>query len=63
MAQLPLRELFEHQTIADLTQAVICAQAQRLSNVDLAMMLDNIEALADEEAMQVLAGKREGKVQ
>ena len=61
--QLPLRALFEHQTIADLTQVVVCTQMQRPSNVDLAMILENIEALPDEAAIKLLTEKAEGKTQ
>jgi hypothetical protein len=53
--------LFENPAIAALTQTVVVTIAKRSPNIDLAGILDNIEAMSDTEVIDVLAEKRKDK--
>ena len=55
--RLPQSALFENQTIASLAQAVVYALVQVLPPIDLAVILDNIEALPDSEVIRLVADK------
>ena len=53
--RLPQNTLFENPTLEALARTVVFTIAQKLPNIDLAAILDNIEALPDAEAIQLVA--------
>ena len=61
--RLPQNAIFESQTIASLAQTVVYTLTQRLPAIDLSVILDNIEALPDAEAIQLIAEKTRGDTQ
>ena len=57
---VPLRSLFECQTIAEMAQLIDEQQGQQVSNQTVNRLLSEIEAMSEEEAEQLLTDQREG---
>jgi len=56
--EIPLRSLFEAPTAAEMAAVITENQAKRLSESDLTRILSDLEKLTEQDAQQLLAGKR-----
>jgi amino acid adenylation domain-containing protein len=58
-SEIPLRHLFEFPTVAELAVAIRASEKQRVANPkDIDRLLTEIEAISEEKAQTLLAGKR-----
>ena len=55
--ELPVKALFDAPTIVEMAAIVTQYHAKRASDVELAQMLSEVEAMTEEEAQKLLAGK------
>ncbi|MCZ6623342.1 MAG: non-ribosomal peptide synthetase [Deltaproteobacteria bacterium] len=53
--ELPIKSLFESPTVADMAMIIIQNETKKIGQKDLARMLNELEALSDEEAQRLLA--------
>jgi surfactin family lipopeptide synthetase C len=59
--QLPLRNIFESPTIAELAQALLVNKARALQEAALTTLLDQLKNLTEAEAEQLFAEKTAGE--
>jgi acyl carrier protein len=57
--EVSLQSLFESPTVGDMATVITRNQTKKAGEAELARMLDELEALSDEEAKQLLAGEHE----
>jgi len=55
--EVPLRRIFESQTVAEMAAIITEIQVKRASDAELAQMLREVEAITEEEAQKQLAGE------
>ena len=56
--ELSIKSLFESGTVADMAEIIVQNQAKKVGLKDLGGMLNELEALSDEEAQRLLAAER-----
>ncbi len=54
--ELPIQSLFQSPTVAEMAAIIMQNQAKPASDVELAQMLHEVEAMSEEEAQKLLAG-------
>jgi len=53
--EVSVKSLFESPTVADMALAITQKQAEKVDEEEIERMLDELEALSDEEARRLLA--------
>jgi len=57
--EVPLRSLFESPTVADMSEIIVQNLGKKAEQEELDRMLEELEALSDEEAKHLLADENE----
>ncbi len=52
--QLPLRSLFENPKLSDLAQAIMRQQIEQAGQADIALLLDQLQSMSEEQARQLI---------
>jgi hypothetical protein len=55
---LPIKALFDSPTVADMAVVITQNRAKKASQEDLARLLNEVEALSEEEAQSLLVAER-----
>jgi phage FluMu protein gp41 len=57
-SEIPLADLFQSPTIAEMAAVITANQAQKLGEKDLTRILSELESLSEAEARRILADQR-----